>query len=457
MPSPPATRPRAGPALGRLVGRLVARLRGVLRRLGGRRAVPSPAPSAVAPAPAPQALAELMRGALESLDEGIALYTPDDRLVFCNERFREINAPVRDVLMPGSAFEAVLRLAVARGQYAAAAGREDEWIAQRLLVRRRAERSLVQRLADGRILRVIDRRMADGHTVTALVDISDLVRATESAEAADRGKSDFIATVSHELRTPLQVITGFSDLGCHFAQEHAQFRPMFADIHAAGQRMLRLVNGLLDLSKFDGSSDRLPLKRQPLAPLAAGVVDELRALAAERSVTLVCTPPAALHADADAFRLQQVLRNVVANALRFAPAGSAVEVGGRDRGLAGVELWVRDHGPGIPPDELETIFEPFVQSSRTRDRAGGTGLGLAICRRLMAAHGGRITAELPDDGGARFVLWLPPASPEPPAPAAPAAPAVPRVSLAALRAANRASHAPSNPRPAQEARCLEPS
>ena len=106
--------------------------------------------------------------------------------------------------------------------------------------------------------------------------------------------------------------------------------------------------------------------------------------------------------------LRVVLRNLLANALRFAPPGSAIELHGQDLGADGVALQVRDHGPGIPPTELESIFNPFVQSSRTRDGSGGTGLGLTICRKIVDAHGGRVHAVNADDGGAVMVIQLPP-------------------------------------------------
>jgi signal transduction histidine kinase len=110
---------------------------------------------------------------------------------------------------------------------------------------------------------------------------------------------------------------------------------------------------------------------------------------------------------ANAFRMQQVVRNVLANAIRFAPAGSRIEIQARQGHAGGAWLAVRDQGPGIPPDELDTIFDAFVQSSRTRDGSGGTGLGLTICRKIMRAHGGRIEAANADGGGAIISLWLP--------------------------------------------------
>lgn len=358
-----------------------------------------------------QRSAELLRGALDVLDEAFVLYGPDDRLVFCNDKFRALYALSADLIVPGARFEDILRQGAERGQYAAAVGRVEDWVAERLAAHRSGESVQIQRLGDGRVLRIAERRMPDGHTVGFRIDITDLVRATEAAERAHRAQTEFIATISHELRTPLQSIIGFSELGQVFASGQPPLRGMFDDIHAGGQRMLRLVNGLLDVFKLDGSVGSLALCRCDLMPLVIEVIRELEPIAATRQVALA--PPVAgapLWVDADAFRLQQVLRNVLANALRFAPVGSVVEIGcGVDSDE--VLVSIRDHGPGIPTDELETIFDAFVQSSRTRDGSGGTGLGLTICRKIMSAHGGRITAANAPQGGASITLGLPAAVP----------------------------------------------
>jgi PAS domain S-box-containing protein len=222
-------------------------------------------------------------------------------------------------------------------------------------------------------------------------------------------QAQFIATVSHELRTPLQTINGFSDLGRVFAAPYPELQSFFRDIHAGGLRMLKLVNGLLDLSKIDGTLGSMDLKSVDVVALTAEVGRELATMAAERKLRITLPAPLPrLEADVDGFRLQQVLRNLLANAIRFAPADSAIELEFEQRLDAGTDITVRDHGPGIPPAELEAIFEPFVQSSRTRDGSGGTGLGLAIARKIMAAHGGTLKADNAAGGGALMRLHLPP-------------------------------------------------
>jgi signal transduction histidine kinase len=186
---------------------------------------------------------------------------------------------------------------------------------------------------------------------------------------------------------------------------------MFSDIHQAGQRMLGLVNELLDLSKVDRSS--LQLEREPCGPLAllSAAAAELAPLSQAKELPLQLASTAGATVPVDPARMAQVLRNLLANAIRFAPAGTAIELAAADGpgpdGRDGVTLTVADRGPGIPPAELESLFEPFVQSSLTKDGSGGTGLGLAIARRIVQAHGGTLHAANRAGGGAAFVLWLP--------------------------------------------------
>ena len=290
------------------------------------------------------------------------------------------------------------------------------------------------------MIRLVPYTDVDGHTagvIGCLMDVTEFreaaqrtIEAKEAAERSNAAKSEFLANISHELRTPLQSILGFSELGTLRARAEPRLGSMFGDIHGAGQRMLALVNNLLDLSRLDSTVGEIVLKPIAIDPTLRAVVAELQPQALARRLQVVL-PTAPAHGQpcwalADAVRLQQVLRNVLANAIRFAPEGSAVVIDWRHDGADGADganvllISVGDHGPGIPPDELDSIFEAFVQSSRTKDGSGGTGLGLAICRKIMAAHHGQVTARNHPDGGAVFEIRLPAIAPPVAAAAAPA-------------------------------------
>ncbi len=243
----------------------------------------------------------------------------------------------------------------------------------------------------------------------ALVVIAVMARiAWRSAQDAARTKAEFIANISHELRTPLQSILGFSELGLMRTQDQSRVSGMFSDIHTSGQRMLTLVNDLLDIAKIDSAFSEASFTKIDARQLVRDVETELAPLLRARSVRFDSRLPAyPLMLNADILRIHQVLRNVIANALKFSSPGQKIIVGANVEVPGILHFFVQDEGCGIPQNELENIFEPFVQSTLTKDGSGGTGLGLAICRRIVQAHGGKIHAENIPEGGAIFHIELP--------------------------------------------------
>ncbi len=235
-----------------------------------------------------------------------------------------------------------------------------------------------------------------------------ILLARDAAQAASHAKSEFIANISHELRTPLQSILGFSELGVLRIQDNIKISGMFADIHTSGQRMLALVNDLLDIAKIESNEFSSIFRDVDMRGLIQEVFAELDPLFGARNITRVCLlPEQPLIAHVDPLRIHQVLRNVVANALKFSAPGQVIELEAGLHGADRLRISVRDQGRGIPPEELQMIFEPFMQSSLTKDGSGGTGLGLAICRSILLAHAGSIYAENIPGAGAVFHIDLP--------------------------------------------------
>jgi two-component system phosphate regulon sensor histidine kinase PhoR len=246
---------------------------------------------------------------------------------------------------------------------------------------------------------------ADGKPQGTIFVFHDITR-LKQLEATRR---EFVANVSHELRTPLAMIKGCVETLLDGAQDDPAVVTRFLQTIARhADRLTYLIEDLLTLSRLE--SGQLVLHPQPAQAreIAARVCDDLAALAAGRQARLENAVPEALTVQADPQRLQQVLFNLVENAVKYGRAAGHVCVEARVHDEANVEFSVCDDGPGIPAEARERIFERFFRLDKARSRgAGGTGLGLAIVKHIVQAHGGRVWVESPLGGGSRFCFTLP--------------------------------------------------
>ena len=224
----------------------------------------------------------------------------------------------------------------------------------------------------------------------------------------ERTREEFVANVSHELRTPLSLIKGYVETLLDGARDNPEVAERFLKIiERNANRLDLLIQDLLTISALESGRMKLELQPVELKSLAEKVLAFLHTKAENKSVTLVNELPE-LTANADANRLDQVLANLVDNAIKYGRPDGLVTVGGKKLDDGRLEIFVRDDGPGIPPEALDRVFERFyrVDKARSRDQ-GGTGLGLSIVKHIVQAHGGEVRCESKLGEGATFFFTLP--------------------------------------------------
>ncbi|HEV2881467.1 MAG TPA: ATP-binding protein [Pyrinomonadaceae bacterium] len=260
-------------------------------------------------------------------------------------------------------------------------------------------RALPMRDAAGRIIRWFGTN----------TDIDDQKRLYRLAEEANRAKDTFLATVSHELRTPLTSMMGWAELLKLGMLDEKKQRHAIEVIESSARSQAQLIGDLLDISRIISGKLRLDVQPVELAPVIAAAMDVVHPAAEAKSIQLASRIGRGVGmVSGDPDRIQQVIWNLLANAVKFTPTGGRVEVSLKRAG-AQAEIVVHDNGAGIHPDFLPHVFEHFRQADSTSTRKhGGLGLGLAIVRRLVELHGGTVAAESEGEGhGATFRIHLP--------------------------------------------------
>jgi two-component system cell cycle sensor histidine kinase PleC len=251
-------------------------------------------------------------------------------------------------------------------------------------------------------------------------DLSQALRASNEealrkryeAEAANSAKTNFLANMSHELRTPLNAILGFSDiiaqqtLGPDARDRYAEYA---ADIHASGSHLLSLINDLLDVAKIEAGKMEIDPQPLDLAGVMAGIERLIAPRArARRQILRYNVEPGLPSLLADERAFKQIALNLISNAVKFTPEKGRVDVSCRRAEDGGILFEVSDNGPGIPPEKLDRIFQPFSQiDNRYGRQTGGTGLGLALVKGLAELHGGHARIESQLGRGTRVTVYFP--------------------------------------------------
>lgn len=232
--------------------------------------------------------------------------------------------------------------------------------------------------------------------------------ARAEAEAAVRVREEFLAIAAHELKTPVTSLRGFADLGVRALDaqgtlDAALARRTLETIERQSARLSTLVANLLEVARGSAERNAIVPRRVNLAELARIVVEAARVRAQHHLIRLEATD--SVEATVDPLRIEQVLTNLVDNAVKYSPTGSPIEVT-VTAGPDGAELVIRDHGMGIPPEHRDRIFDRFFQA-HVGEHASGMGLGLYISHQIVRHHGGTIRVESPADGGTRMIVSLP--------------------------------------------------
>jgi signal transduction histidine kinase/CheY-like chemotaxis protein len=340
--------------------------------------------------------------ALEAIPDGFVLFDRDEKLLTCNQRYKELYPESAAIMTPGTSYEDILRAGVTAGAYIDAIGREEAWIEERIGLPLDGPVVREQELANGRWLRVLEQPTPDGGRVGLRVDITQqkeqqaaLDEARKAAEAASRAKSAFLANMSHEIRTPMNGVVGMAELLCDTSLNEEQ--RLFAEtIRSSGEALLVIINDILDYSKIE--AERLTLHPAPfdLERLIHEVAMLLQPRARERGLDLMIDYDLFLPTRfvGDAGRLRQVLTNLAGNAVKFTENGHVlIRVVGLETepGNQQLHISVEDTGIGIPADQLDHVFGEFNQVESAANRKfEGTGLGLAITKSLIERMDGSV-------------------------------------------------------------------
>jgi signal transduction histidine kinase len=351
---------------------------------------------------------------MDNLAEGVVVFGEDGRLKLSNQAFAKMwNIPPAEL---AGALHISKLVEKTKGLFSA-----EAWPAMRQTLlgnglEREPRRGRLQR-NDGSVLEYSIMPLPDGNILNAYFDITDTVKVEQALleknaalQAAEKLKTDFLANMSYQLRTPLNAIMGFAEMlqQQYFGKLNERQMEYTGSMIEAGQRLISLVNDILDLSTIEAGYLSIYPTEIRVKEMLERVAQLTRDWAKKQKLDMVIAcPDESLTVMADERRLKQVLLNLISNAINYSPSGGQITLSAERTGEF-VQLGVRDTGMGIPAEDMASVFTPFERiHSRKAQRRGGAGLGLALVKNIVELHGGKASIESQEGIGTLVTCRLP--------------------------------------------------